>query len=232
MSIWRDIFAKAVTLFWPPSVKPSDSKALIINPEQMDIDFASSVVALAAKMAKADGITTIEEAQAFRAAFPVNPKDEIIIDKLFSLAGSSVLGYEGYAKKIARKFPQNRVLKMDILAILFLVAAADGQIKAVEKDFLLSVSQNLGLTESDYSRVSQLFIKDENLNPYVVLGVHEEDDDAKIKSAWLKIVTQNHPDNFIARGEPKEFLRIANEQTALANAAYAKIRAQRNNLNT
>ena len=113
MSIWRDIFAKAVTLFWPPSVKPSDSKALIINPEQMDIDFASSVVALAAKMAKADGITTIEEAQAFRAAFPVNPKDEIIIDKLFSLAGSSVLGYEGYETKIARKFQQNRVLKME-----------------------------------------------------------------------------------------------------------------------
>jgi DnaJ like chaperone protein len=229
MSIWRDIFANAGDFFKLPSKKPSEGRDLILSSQTADLDFASSIVALAAKMAKADGITTIEEAQAFHAAFPVNNDDKPIIDKLFALAGGSALGYEGYARKIAKKYPQNRMLKMDILAILFLVAAADGQIKPVEKDFLINVSQNLGLSDSDFSRVSQLFIKDTEPNPFVVLGVHESDDDATIKSAWLKIVVANHPDNYMARGEPKDFLRAATEQTAMANSAYSKIKALRNN---
>lgn len=231
MSIWNKIFAKAGDIFNVSSNKVSASKAVAINCETLDLDFASSVVALAAKMAKADGITTIEEAQAFRAAFPVDPRDEVIVEKLFTMAGGSSLGYEGYAKKLAKKYPNNRVLKMDILAILFLVAAADGQIKPVEREFLTSVSRNLGLTESDFSRISQIFIKEEEQNPYVVLGVHESDDDATIKQAWLKIVVSNHPDSYLGRGEPTEFLKAANEQTAIANNAYAKIKAQRNKNN-
>ncbi len=227
MSLWNKIFAKAGDIFNKSSDKISESKEIILSGEALDLDFASSVVALAAKMAKADGITTIEEAQAFRAAFPIDPRDEKTVEKLFTMAGGSVLGYEGYAKKLAKKYPNNRVLKMDILAILFLVAAADGQIKEVERDFLTSVSRNLGLTDSDYSRISQLFIKEEEQNPYVILGVHETDDDAKIKQAWLKIVVSNHPDSFLARGEPSEFIKAANEQTAIANNAYAKIKAER-----
>lgn len=231
MSIWNKVFAKAGDFFTKSQTAKSHSRELTINSDQLDIDFASSVVALAAKMAKADGITTIEEAQAFRAAFPIDSKDEQTVNKLFTLAGGSVLGYEGYAKKLAKKYPNNRILMMDILAILFLVAAADGQIKPIEHEFLTSVSKNLGLSESDFSRISQLFIKDAELNPYVVLGVHESDDDATIKQAWLKIVVANHPDSFLARGEPQEFLKAANEQTAIANNAYAKIKSERSQLN-
>lgn len=228
MSIWRKIFADAGRFFGVSQSQESNCRDLTIANVDFDIDFTASIVALAAKMAKADGVTTIEEAQAFQAAFPIDEKDRGTLEKLFTLAGGSVLGYEGYAKKIRRKYQGNRILMMDILAILFLVAAADGTIKAVEKEFLTSVSKHLGVSESDFSRVSGLFIKSEELNPYVFLGVHESDDDKTIKSAWLKIVTENHPDNFMARKEPAEFVKAANELTALANEAYAKIRQMRN----
>lgn len=227
MSVWNKIFANAGRFFGNENRQKSACRDLTIANIDCDMDFTASVVALAAKMAKADGVTTLEEAQAFRAAFPINDNDKKTFEKLFTLASGSVLGYEGYAKKISRKYQGNRLLMMDILAILFLVAAADGTIKPVEKEFLSSVSKYLGMSESDYSRVSGLFLKSEELNPFVVLGVHESDDDRTIKTAWLKIVTENHPDNFLARKEPTEFVKAANEMTARANDAYAKIRAMR-----
>lgn len=229
MSIWNRIFANAGRFFGASGSEKSECKDLTIANIDLDMDFTASVVALAAKMAKADGVTTIEESQAFQAAFPIHEGDRKTLDKLFALAGGSVLGYEGYAKKISRKYQGNRILMMDILAILFLVAAADGTIKQVEKEFLTSVSKHLGITESDFSRVSGLFIKNEEQNPYVILGVHESDDDKTVKAAWLKIVTENHPDNFLARKEPSEFVKAANELTARANDAYSKIRQLRNN---
>lgn len=227
MSIWNRIFASAGQFFGASSPHKSDCKDVTIANIDLDIDFTASVVALAAKMAKADGVTSIEEAQAFQAAFPIPESDRATFEKLFTLAGGSVLGFEGYAKKISKKYNGNRVLMMDILAILFLVAAADGTIKPVEREFLTDVSRYLGVSESDFSRVSRIFIKEEAQNPYVILGVHESDDDKTIKAAWLKIVTENHPDNFLARQEPAEFVKAANELTALANDAYSKIRAMR-----
>ena len=85
----------------------------------------------------------------------------------------------------------------------------------------------MGLSGSDYSRISSFFIKDVEPNPYVILGVHESDSDEIIKRAWLDIVTKNHPDSFMSRGEPMEFIRLAHETTAQANAAYNKIRSER-----
>jgi DnaJ like chaperone protein len=231
MSIWKKLFQNPFSFFEAGIniKKPakSDNKALIIADIRNDEDFASSVVALAAKMAKADGIATIDEALAFEAAFPIAKEDKPAFEKLFRLAAGTTLGFEHYAKKIAKKYRGNRQILFDVMAVLFFVAVADGQIKEAEKQYLVDVSQYLGLTGSDYSRISAFFIKDVEPNPYVILGVHETDTDEVVKRAWLDIVTKNHPDSFMSRGEPKEFIRLAHETTAQANAAYNKIRSDR-----
>ena len=231
MSIWKKLFRNPFSFSDPGAnfKKPAKSanKSLIISDIRNDEDFASSVVALAAKMAKADGIATVDEAIAFEAAFPIAKEDKPAFEKLFRLAAGTTLGFEHYAKRIGKKYRENRQILFDVMAVLFFVAVADGQIKEAEKQYLINVSQYLGLSGSDYSRISSFFIKDVEPNPYVILGVHESDSDEIIKRAWLDIVTKNHPDSFMSRGEPMEFIRLAHETTAQANAAYNKIRSER-----
>ena len=60
------------------------------------------------------------------------------------------------------------------------------------------------------------------------LIVHARDaDDDTVKSAYRKLVRENHPDALIAQGMPEEFVEVANEKLAMINAAYDKICAAR-----
>ena len=226
MSIWKRLFEDNAKRFWDSfsSSSPRANK----NPF-IDTDFAASVVALAAKMAAADGEVTHDETLAFRAAFPINSEDEETFERLFHLAKSSVLGYDGYAKKIGKKYKANKQILFDVLSVLFFVAAADGMIRQSEEDFLKNVSAHFGISSSDYSRISHVYFNDRELDPYHELEVQESDSDEVIRAAWLRIVTKNHPDNFVGRGEPIEFVKLANINTANANNAYAKIKAARQN---
>lgn len=227
MSIWKRIFANNGKNIWdfgananPNDTNPNEST----TNSQTDTDFAAAVVALAAKMAAADGNVTKDESLAFRAAFPIDRADEQAFEQLFQMAKTSVLGFDGYAKKIGKKYRFNRQLLIDVLGVLFVVAAADGFIRPIEEDFLKEVSRYLGLTKSDYSMVSIQYFRDRKPDPHLMLGVNENVDDKTLKQAWLDIVTLNHPDNFVGRGEPVEFIKLANERTALANEAYAEIK--------
>ncbi|KAF0185331.1 MAG: DnaJ like chaperone protein [Hyphomonadaceae bacterium] len=226
MSIWKRLIENAALPF-QVLAKNSKSKAIAHLDPVIDTDFAAAVVALAAKMAKADGVATLDETLAFRAAFPIAKEDEEAFERLFALAKTSVLGYEGYAKQIGKKYKSQKQILVDVLAILFLVAAADGAITKSEENYLADVAVHMGIKGSEYSRISMQYFPDREPSPYLILGIDEAASDQELKSAWLKIVNSMHPDNFIARGEPIEFVKLANQHTALANDAYRQIKAMR-----
>ncbi len=48
-----------------------------------------------------------------------------------------------------------------------------------------------------------------------------------IKTAYRKLVRENHPDRLIAQGMPAEFVQLANEKLATINTAYDRIRELR-----
>lgn len=228
MSIWKRLIDNAVGPFQVLAKNSKITPSAALDPV-IDTDFAAAVVALAAKMAKADGNATIDETIAFRAAFPIAKEDEEAFERLFAMAKTSVLGYEGYAKQIGKKYKSQNQILLDVLAILFLVAAADGAITKSEEMYLADVAVHLGVKNSEYSRISMQYFPDRELNPYLVLGIDETASDAEVKQAWIKIVNGVHPDNFIARGEPIEFVKLANQHTALANDAFRQIRTMRKN---
>ena len=67
----------------------------------------------------------------------------------------------------------------------------------------------------------------EKSNPYEVLGVTSDDDEATIKKAYRKLIHENHPDKLIAQGLPQEFIDLANEKMAAINSAWDAIKKQR-----
>jgi DnaJ like chaperone protein len=58
------------------------------------VAFTIAVIALAGKMAQADGIATEEEFAIFRRVFGVPPQEEANVRRVFNLARQDIAGYE------------------------------------------------------------------------------------------------------------------------------------------
>lgn len=191
------------------------------------VGFTIAVIALGAKLAKADGVVTPDEIRAFRRVFKVAPEETQNVAKVFNMARKSAAGYEPYAKQVAGMFQDSPAVLEELLDCLFHIAKADGEVSDAEVEYLRNVAAIFGFTEADFARIREENMGPDAADPYTVLGVaHDADDDA-IKSAYRKLVRENHPDTLIAQGMPEEFVEVANDKLASINAAYDKISAQR-----
>ena len=78
-----------------------------------------ALVALGAKMAKADGQVRLEDVRAFQQVFKPQASDELQIAKFFDLARQTTLGFERYAKIVARYFRARPAALEDVMDGLF-----------------------------------------------------------------------------------------------------------------
>src|ERR1700756_3058776 len=86
--------------------------------------FTIAVIALAGKMAKADGVVSDAELDAFERVFRVPPHEQANVRRIFNRARKDVAGYEAYAGQIARLFVGNPGVLEDVLDGLFEIAKA------------------------------------------------------------------------------------------------------------
>src|SRR5215212_4849592 len=89
---------------------------------ERSIAFTVGMVALGAKMAKADGIVTTDEVSAFKRVFSVPERELAGIARLFNFAKQDTAGYETYARQIARLFAGGHRILEDVLDCLFHIA--------------------------------------------------------------------------------------------------------------
>ncbi len=200
---------------------------MLARPEGTNsVGFTVAMIALSAKMAKADGVVTTDEIIAFRELFDVPPNEERNVARLFNLAQEDIAGFEVYAKKLADLFPYDRKTLLDILDGLFHIAKADGVVHESEIGYLSRVAEVFGIDDWEFSRILARHVRNDG-NPYEVLGLGPEASDGELKSHYRREVQETHPDRLIARGVPEEFVRIANDRLAALNEAWAKICAER-----
>ena len=69
---------------------------VLTGPAEADanITFTIAVIALSAKMAKADGIVTDDEIEAFERLFRVHPDEAANVRRVFDMARRDTAGYE------------------------------------------------------------------------------------------------------------------------------------------
>jgi DnaJ like chaperone protein len=191
-----------------------------------DVAFTIGVIALSAKMAKADGIVSPAEVAAFRQVFQTSPTEASHVARIFDLAKQDVAGYEVYADQIAGLLKDDKKLRQDVLEGLMHVATADGVMHPKEDEFLRDVATRFGFTESEYRFFRARFVVD-NDNPYDVLKLSPDVSAEEIKAQYRKLVADNHPDRLMGRGVPGEFVDIATRKLAAINAAYDVIAKER-----
>lgn len=184
--------------------------------------FSTSVVNLAAKLAKVDGAVTREEVDAFKMAFAIPPAQRAGVGALYDQAKRDAGGYEIHAQRLADAFADAPVVRAEVLEALHRIALADGALHPSEKIFLDRVATIFGLTGRNFSAPSV-----DRADPYAVLGVARGAPMSEIKAAWRRLTREHHPDTLMAKGMPSDYIDLATKKMAAINAAYDSIRAER-----
>lgn len=225
MSIWTRIGAALQAL------ASGEGLASIFDqlrtPPERSVAFTIAVIALGAKMAKADGQVTRDEVAAFREVFTIRPEEEANAARVFNLARQDVAGFEEYARRIARMFGEERDALADLLEGLFHIAVADGEYHPKEDDFLHRVAEIFEVKEREFRAVRSRFVHDATRDPYDVLGLGPEATVDEARAAWRDIVRETHPDRMIARGLPEEAVRMAEKRLIAVNRAWEEIASGR-----
>lgn len=188
--------------------------------------FSIALIALSAKMAKADGAVTDDEVAAFSTFFAYPQEEADKVRMLWDLAQQDTAGFGAYAGQIGRLFEGEPGVLEDVLDCLFYVALADGVAHPEEMRLLEVATERFGLSSAAWRRVRAAHVGAEKDDPYLILGVEPGADEAAIKAAYRRLARDNHPDALIARGVPEDLVSIAEHRMAAINAAYERTKSE------
>jgi DnaJ like chaperone protein len=192
-----------------------------------DPAFSTAVTALGAKLAKADGRADSGEFATFAEVFQPDAGSEADVRRLYDLARQTTLGFESYARRLAKRYRACPQLLEDVLDGLFHIAGADGAITADELDYLGQVSDLFGVSPLAFRRLKATHLGLAEGDPYAVLNVAPDASDAVVRAAWRAALSEAHPDRVLARGLPREYVEVAHAKASAINAAFDAVMRER-----
>lgn len=223
MSIWSRIAEAIAALAHGEGLAAVFEK--LKTPPERSVAFAIAVIALGAKIAKADGQVTRDEVTAFREVFHIAPEEEHNAARVYNMARTDVAGFEDYARSVKRMFDDDAPL-CDLMEGLFHIAMADGTYHPGEDAYLRRVSEIFGFDERRFRGLKARFVPDTEMDAYDILGVTPDTPMDEVRKVWRRAVRESHPDQMIARGVPEEAIKLAEARMVAINRAWEEISAK------
>ena len=194
------------------------------TPPEKSIAFTIAVIALGAKLAKADGAVDRSEVAAFRRIFVIPQAEEKNAARVFDLARQDVAGFDGWAKRIARMFPAGDPVLADVIEGLFIIALSDGGLHEAEIIFIDEVARIFGLAPAQVMSIRLRHDTKRACPPCEVLGLEPDTPLPEARKRFRSLILEAHPDRAIARGLPPEAVRLAEARTRRLNEAWDQFR--------
>ncbi|MBC7505376.1 MAG: TerB family tellurite resistance protein [Sandarakinorhabdus sp.] len=192
------------------------------NPERRRVAFTIAAIALAGKMARADGDASAAEFATFQRLFRVDAAEAENARRFYDLAKTSMAGFQAYADQAANLLGAGSPLLEDLLDALWLIAETDG-FHPAEITYLDAVAARLGFDAATAALIRARHTAPAADDPWAILGVAPGADAAVLRRAYHALVRQYHPDRHFAEGVPAEFIRVTESRMAIINAAYARV---------
>jgi DnaJ like chaperone protein len=192
-----------------------------------DVAFTIALIALAAKMTRADGSVAPIEIEAVHQVLRVPEKERVNMERVFRLAQGDVAGFDAYARQISDLYRDRPQVLEDVLDALLFIAYADGILHPAEKQFLEIVAEIFEIDKARFAMIASRHGQGEIKDPYLVLGETPSASDSTIRAAYYRAVRENHPDQLQARGMPQEMLHVATARMAAINEAWEMIKEVR-----
>jgi len=192
------------------------------SPARRQVAFSIAAIALAAKMAQADGHASDAEFAAFERLFLVPADEQANMRRFYALARQSTDGFEAYARQAADLLGPGSPVLEDLLEALMMIATVDG-VHPAELDYLARVAQLMGFSPAQWAAIRARHVPLAPDDPHALLGVEPGADEGAIRAAYRRLARDYHPDRHMAEGTPPEFIRVAEARMAALNAAYAAL---------
>jgi len=114
--------------------------------------------------------------------------------------------------------------RLQLLHLLFGIAAADGHVNPDEITVLREIAWRTGINERDYTSLQSMFVKDTDA-AYKILETEKSASDEEIKKAFRRMAMKYHPDKVQHLGA--EYEKDAHEKFRKINEAYEQIKKER-----
>jgi DnaJ like chaperone protein len=187
-------------------------------------DFNVTLLVLSAAVMKADGNVRKSELDYVKRFFLQNfgqTRAENYIKMLREILGKEYNLYE-VSQQVGRYM--DYASRLQLLHYLFGIANADGRVSQEELGVINTISDYMGITNSDFQSVKAMFIKETD-SAYKILGIEPSATDDEVKKAYREMAKKNHPDLVSNLGD--EVRQAAEKKFQEINAAYESIKKQR-----
>ncbi len=200
--------------------------------DELQAAFITALFSCMAKLAKADGVVSQDEADYIKVFIQANFRQEQkqFIHKVFNTARDNDVSYRQYINDFDQLLGYNPAVKQNFLGLLCELAAIDGDLTQKEREILLYAERVFRLNGyvNAFFRVQTESHEMENLDTYYkILEVSPDVTDQELKSAYRKKCIEFHPDKLQSKGLPPEMLAHAENEMRRINQAYDAICAFR-----
>lgn len=226
--------------------KPSDYQNIKINSKQkFEGDLAEHeaglLIALMAKVAKADGHVCELEAEILSHTFTdisshFENSDEIRT-KLKEIYKNELKSFDNtveVAKKYLKLTKRDYNKRLKVMEYLLNLAFIDGDFIDTEKMIVEDIANALEIKSTDLqqmvSQFEQFYAQHQNnkvnslKNAYEILGANEADEFSVIKKKYRALVKENHPDIIMGQGGSQSIIDQATAKLQEINEAYELIK--------
>jgi DnaJ like chaperone protein len=195
----------------------------------------TALFGMLAKIAKADGIVSDEEAmviKGFMNQIGLDDQGKQMAGMIFTRAKDDSSSIYDYAAQFAEIYDDNKDMRVIAYRILFEISASDGELHKEEEKILRSIIEPLGLDQSMYELFEEEFFgRPHSLHEhYALLDCTAESSDEEVKRAYRAKCIEYHPDKIMSKGLPDAFVNFADEQMKLITCAYDQIKKARPSL--
>jgi DnaJ like chaperone protein len=198
-------------------------------------------------IAKADGRVSEQEIQAARSVMShlqLTPDQKLSAIKYFNQGKSQQLKWDQVLDNFVRNCGHQAQLVQLFVEIQIQAAMIEGGYNPIKRQLLERLCEKLQISKDLITHIAgfaedrtrrreappppyQPPVRDELTYAYTVLGVSKQVSNEQIKKAYRKLMSQNHPDKLVARGLPKEMVKVATEKTQRIQKAYELVAKSR-----
>lgn len=114
--------------------------------------------------------------------------------------------------------------RLQLMHLLFGVAAVDGHVHSLELNVIQQIAANLGIKQADFNSIKAMFFKEVD-GDYKILEIDVTVTDIELKKAYRRMAVKYHPDKVAHLGE--QYKDSAKEKFQKVQEAYENIKKER-----